>query len=206
MTKAWVKRAKGKKNSGRDAMQEVFALPGCWVATDGFRCHMFYEDTGQDDRSDEAIEKLSNAVIGVVADARNGEITGTITPHHLMVAAKAAKAFQANKITLDFNGRLDASWSEAELGSGSCYITSGDNWRGKSTKVKYPNGRSNIAEYSKRGQDVTLHLDPKFLIAATNGMKEPIKYTVTIPDGQDHASTIYLESGSHHALIMGMHP
>ena len=198
-SKKWVMRA-ASKDQARPKLTELSRLDGRVVACDGYRIHAW-----KGDDNTPLIEGYPDA-IWFLETAMQGSSRVTISTYHLMQALKACLSLRKDDkyyiplVKLCVSGSaLYLESHSPKIGSITVYIRNGDNWPGRSTKSKYPNGRPNIAEYNLDGPALYIAFDPRYLIDALKGMGDQV--TIIF---KDNASPAYMVSGNHEAVIMPM--
>jgi len=199
-TTKWVKKAVSKDQS-LPALCDVAYLDGRTVGTDGQRLHIWHNGTNEPN-TDQYPD-----IDAVLAKARAGNTAVTVSTYHLMQACKAALSLVKALPKYAYNGPLYITLSVADVlycaskeqdrGRVSVYIKDGDNWPSKATKVKYPNGRPNIATYTKNGPSLYITIDVRYLLDALRGMDEVVDIRFS-----DSASPMYMRSNGCEAVIM----
>lgn len=196
----WVKKA-CSKDKGRLGLMEPWRWEDCIVGSDGFRLHM-YKDNKHIIERDIALSFPD--ITSIVNAVRQGQIIGTISKYHLKQAAKHVGVIAkevAKSIRLDFRPHeLEVSAKCAVLGESHCHIVNDEIWRGKSTKVKFPNGKPYQVRYTIKGEPVSIALNYRYLLQAIQGMEDIIEFRL-----KDSNRPIYLTSDNKEAIIMPMH-
>ena len=192
----WVEKARSRDKWGRESLQLLANIDGRVVACDGFRLHAW---TGKADIT--TPEGYPDAMV-VIDEAKAGQTTIIISKYHLMQACKAIRALDKKTTTIELRvaDMLHCEGHDAWVGTVRVYIKDGDNWCGKSTKVKYPLGRPHIACYARQGPELRIALNPRYLLDALRGMEDIV--TITF---EDQHSPIYIQSDHKEAVVMPMH-
>jgi len=190
----WVEKACNKKDGTRSHLKELAYIDGRVMGTDGKRLHAWRGE------SDIVSPTGYPDVIGVIERAKAGQTTVTISKYHLIQTCNAVRALDKRNATVKMSV-ADVLYCESSCNGDkvSVYIKDGDNWPGKSTKVKYPQGKPHVVQYAKQGPGVYIALHPKYIIDALQGMDDVV--TITFKGKHD---PIYTQADDKEAVIMPM--
>lgn len=181
--------------------KSIAQLDGRMIATDGRRLHIWHDPelTAEGD-TDLNIEKVDQ-VLGKIRS--KPAVCGSFTRAHVAEIAKAAICYREDgpknpktrrnrlpTLTLAFNGTLDAHAKSNAIGTMRASLEDGMPWPHK----RHPTS----VIYRRTGKEISIMLDPGFLLDALAGMDEIIDYRII-----DEGSTLHLTSGQAEAVIMG---
>lgn len=189
--RAFLKRALASSKETREYLQEIQYLPGYAFACDGARVHMILGDYEGEAEKDIPLSHVE-AVKGLMQDCYHGKASGRISSFHFKQIARQAKAFDADTMTLSFNGSMQAV-ARAEVGTMRASIEHGQDW---------PHGKRSVNQpvvYKHLGDAALFHVDPNLLHKALIAAEDTVDWYVS-----DCERLLLLVGGNRVVLLAAM--